>query len=376
MIKKIKDKKIIVLGWKFFSLILLINLLTACEKFKRDDPSPVGIFYPNRPIRGVNATKVGFLKSHKTISFSKPAEIKAVGKMTWNSLMGDYNETAIISVKLDNLPGDNWGNGTEGDYYATISWLQNNGRIEYTGSKTSGDYFWNKGGFGYILKIIFILIFLIYLTSGIKKIPIGCKGITLWFGAKSSSIHNEGFTWHLPIFSTIEVIDCKVRFIEERIMEVSLAHFISIRIKTSVSYRISNPSYYLDNYSISDLEGKVKTYVNDSLRRYFTKNEVTEKEIIKMNDSDYKTEQVKLLNQSHLQKFGIEITDVVVTIIEISKEMLMFFEILRQADILHENVSYHEALKKALLLNNKIGQTNINLTIQGLTQLKRLTALS
>jgi hypothetical protein len=281
----------------------------------------------------------------------------------------------LISPKLDHLSGDYWIS-TDGDYYATISWLQANGRIEYTGYKTSSEYFWNKGGFGYILKIIFVLIILIYLATGIKKIPTGHKGITLWFGAKSSSIYNEGLAWHLPLFSTIEVIDCKVRFIEERNMEVSLAHFINVDFKTSVSYRISDISNYLDNYSITDLDGKVKTYVNESLRQYLTKNDVTEREIISMNDDGYKAQQVKLLNQSYLQKLGIEITDVIVTIIEISSDMRIFFEILRQADILHGKLSYHDALEKALLMNGKIGQTNINLAIKGLSQLKRLTALS
>lgn len=127
------------------TFVIIISLLTSCTTFKRDDPSPIGTFYPNQPIQGVYFTMDSWNNRENKISFSQPAEIKAVGKMTWNSLMGDYYETALISPKLDHLNGDYWIY-TEGDYYATISWLQKNGRIEYTGYKTSGDYFWEGVG--------------------------------------------------------------------------------------------------------------------------------------------------------------------------------------------------------------------------------------
>jgi regulator of protease activity HflC (stomatin/prohibitin superfamily) len=220
-----------------------------------------------------------------------------------------------------------------------------------------------------------LLILLIFFATGFKKIPTGHKGILLWFGARSDSNYDAGLAWHLPLFSTIEVIDCRVRFIEERNMRVALAYFINVDLKTSVSYRISDPFNYLENYSITDLDGKVKTYINESLRQYLTKNEVTEREIIKMDDSDYKIQQIRKINEGYLQNLGIVITDIVIVIIEINSEMRTFFEILRQADILHEKMSYNEALEKALLINGKVGQTNFNIALKGLTQLKRLTAL-
>ena len=223
--------------------------------------------------------------------------------------------------------------------------------------------------------IAILIILLIYLASGFKKIPTGHRGITLWFGARSENVCGEGLAWHLPLFSTIEVVDCKVRFIEERNMTVALAYFINVNLKTSVSYKISDPYNYLNNYSISDLESKVKTYVTDSLRQYLTKSEVTEKEILAMDASGYKQQQIKIINDGYLKNLGIEITDIVIVIIEITQEMRSFFEILRQADILHDKLPYKEALEKALLINGKIGQTNFNLTIKGLTQLKRLSAL-
>ena len=141
----------------------MVCVLTGCETFKRNDPSSVGIFYPNQPIQGVYLTKADFWNSKNIISFSGPVEIKAVGKRTWNSLIGDYYETALISPKLDHRQGDYWI-GTDGDYYATISWLQSNGRIEFTGYKTSSDYFWEGVGsfltstFGIVIEIILIII--------------------------------------------------------------------------------------------------------------------------------------------------------------------------------------------------------------------------
>ena len=219
------------------------------------------------------------------------------------------------------------------------------------------------------------IILLIYFICGLKKIPTGHKGITLWFGARSQSVFHEGLSWHLPLFSSIEVVDCKVRFIEERNMTVALAYFINVNLKTSVSYKISSPYNYLNNYSISDLESKVKTYVTDSLRQYLTKNEVTEREILSMDATGYKKQQLRLINDGYLKTLGIEITDIVICFIEITQEMRTFFEIIRQADILHEKLPYNEALEKALLINSKINQTNFNLAINGLSQLRRLMAL-
>lgn len=152
--------------WKSALFTLMLGLLMGCTTFKRDDPSHIGTFYPNQPIRHVSFTKHDFWNSNNVISFSKPAEIKATGKMTWNSLIGNYYETALISPKLDHLYGDYWIS-TDGDYYATISWLQANGRIEYTGYKTSSSYFW-ESGLGALTKIL-ILIISVYLAYVIIK---------------------------------------------------------------------------------------------------------------------------------------------------------------------------------------------------------------
>lgn len=255
--------------------------------------------------------------------------------------------------------------------------------------KKSGNLYENGGAtlvgltvFGFLVYYAILfwvisvsIILLIYLSCGLKKIPTRHKGITIWFGARSQNVFNEGLAWHLPLFSKIEVVDCKIRFIEERNIPIALAYFINVNLKTSVSYKISSPYNYLNNYSISDLESKVNTYVTDSLRQYLTKSEVTEREILSMDDTNYKKQQIKLINEGYLNTLGIEITDIVIAIIEISQEMRTFFEIIRQADILHENLPYQEALEKALLVNSKIKQTNFNLAINGLSQLKRLIAL-
>jgi DnaJ-domain-containing protein 1 len=152
--------------WEMALITLMLGMFSGCTTFKRDNPSPVGTFYPNYPIQGVYFTKDSWDNKSNKISFSQPAEIKAVGKMTWNSLIGHYYETALISPKLDHLPGDYWIS-TEGDYYATIEWLQANGRIEYTGYKTSASYFW-ESGWGSLTKIL-ILIVSVYLGYLIIK---------------------------------------------------------------------------------------------------------------------------------------------------------------------------------------------------------------
>lgn len=142
--------------WAIALITLILGMSTGCIKFKRHDPSPVGTFYPNHPIQGIYLTKDNIWKSDNKISFSQPAEIKAVGKMTWNSLIGNYYETALISPKLDHLPGDYWIH-TEGDYFIRVDWLRANGRVVYTGTKTSTDYFW-ESGWGTITKILIFII--------------------------------------------------------------------------------------------------------------------------------------------------------------------------------------------------------------------------
>jgi hypothetical protein len=143
--------------WKIALIILMLGMLTNCTSFERHNPSPVGIFYPNQPIQGVSFMKDDFFHSENRISFSHPVKIKSVGIMTWNSLTGEKSEVALLeSPQLDHLNGDFYIN-TDGDYYANITWLKTKGRIEYTGNKTSGDYFW-ESGWGTLIKILILVI--------------------------------------------------------------------------------------------------------------------------------------------------------------------------------------------------------------------------
>lgn len=136
-------------------------MLTSCTTFKRDEPSRIGMWYPNYPIQNVEMTQDNFWKSEGRVNFGGgPVKISAVGKMTWNSLTGNYYETALLEI--------NFSNGSSGHYYATTSWLQKNGRIEYTGSKTSEDYFW-ESGWGYLIKALAFLGFLFLCFVLIKK---------------------------------------------------------------------------------------------------------------------------------------------------------------------------------------------------------------
>lgn len=195
--------------WETVLIILLLCIVSGCTKFKRDDPSSVGVFYPYQPIQGEYFTKDNFGNSENKISFSQPAKIKAVGKMTWNSLMGNYYETALISPKLDHLPGDYWIH-TEGDYFATISWLQANGRIEYTGSKTSGDYFWEgvvrflTSTVGLVIEIILIIIIVIaiFRRRASKSSAISAKTSASDYGSGSYSSYYESSDSSYPSYSS------------------------------------------------------------------------------------------------------------------------------------------------------------------------------
>jgi len=151
--------------WTTALITLMFGILTGCTSFKRHDPSPVGTFYPDHPIQSVYFTKDNFFHSENKISFSHPVKIKAVGIMTWNSLTGQKSEVAILeSPQLDHLPEDYWIK-TEGNYYANIDWLQANGRIAYSGSKSSGEYFLE--GIARLLTspIVIILVLIVIVIS-------------------------------------------------------------------------------------------------------------------------------------------------------------------------------------------------------------------
>jgi hypothetical protein len=152
-----------------FGTTLLLAILTGCTTFKRNDPSPVGMWYPNSPIK-VELTKDNFFKSDEVLNLgSRPIEIKSVGQMTWNSLIGDYYETALLKI--------HFSNNTVGYYYARTSFLQKYGRIEYTGSKKSMYYFWDGVGRFFMspLGIILVVIVLVFLTFFKLRNPISHK---------------------------------------------------------------------------------------------------------------------------------------------------------------------------------------------------------
>lgn len=141
-------------------VLLLTSVLTGCTSFKKHDPCPVGMFYPSEPIRGVYFPKADFFQTDTKISFSQPVKISEVGIMTWNSLTGNKSEVARLeSPQLEHLPGDFYI-GTEGDYYASISWLREHGTIVYNGYETTGESFWKSitGFFGTVWGIILVLL--------------------------------------------------------------------------------------------------------------------------------------------------------------------------------------------------------------------------
>lgn len=145
--------------WKLALITLTVSMLASCTTFKRDEPSRVGMWYPNSPIK-VELTKDNFFKSDEVLNLNgEPLIIKAVGKMTWNSLIGNYTETALLEI--------HFSNNSVGDYFATTSFLQKYGRIEYTGNKTSEDYFW-ESGWGYLIKFLAFIAFL-YLCFALIK---------------------------------------------------------------------------------------------------------------------------------------------------------------------------------------------------------------
>jgi len=147
-----------------FLFSLLLVTLTGCENFRRHEPSQVGLWYPNYPFKNVELTKDDFWHSNATLNFGgRPVIISAVGDMTYNRLIGHYYETAILEIHFKDK--------SVGYYYARISWLKANGRIEYTRFKSSGDYFW-EGFARFLLSplgIIFILIVLVFSFIIVRK---------------------------------------------------------------------------------------------------------------------------------------------------------------------------------------------------------------
>lgn len=148
------------LPWKFTLFTLTASMLTSCTTFKRNEPSRIGVWYPNSPIK-VELTKDNFFKSDEVLDLGgEPVIIKAVGKMTWNSLIGNYTETALLEI--------HFSNHSVGDYFATTSFLQKYGRIEYQGYKTSEDYFW-ESGWGTLIKLLALSAFLYLCFTLIKN---------------------------------------------------------------------------------------------------------------------------------------------------------------------------------------------------------------
>lgn len=135
-----------------FTAFLMLGVCTACTSFKRDDPSKVGIFYPDQAILEASFIKDHWFYQEDKLGFSQAVEIKAVGMMTWSRCFGEYQESALISPVLDHLNGD-YSVRSNGNYFATIAWLEANGRIEYTGTKSSSRYFW-ESGWGTFFKLL------------------------------------------------------------------------------------------------------------------------------------------------------------------------------------------------------------------------------
>lgn len=222
------------------------------------------------------------------------------------------------------------------------------------------------------------LIFIVYLAFGFTHIPTGHKGIELAFGRKTQTVHEEGLAWHLPIFTTIRKVDCRQKFMDRIEMPVTLAYYISARIKMSVSFRISDLYNFLDNYSESDLGNKVSTYVMENLRKHLTTTSVTDSELREMDYDSYKEKQLKKINQGFLKNMGLEITDIVVVFVDLDEDMKQYFAILRKAEHLkaQSTMSHNEALEKALIMSGIVTQTNLNIMVNGLGQLRRLNSLT
>lgn len=232
----------------------------------------------------------------------------------------------------------------------------------------------------------FSLIIILALISffGFKKIPIGHKGIKIRLGRRTRNIVSEGYSWRIPFIEKIEIVDCRERFVSGSNMRLNLANLIPVNIFVSAYFKIDDPYYYFENYSTKDFESKVSSDIMKNLREFLSKDRINEIELQNIKSANFRNDQLTQINSDYLNKLGIKITNITIESIHLEDNMESFYTMIRQADILslEKDLSYSDALKTSLIMNNKVGNNynNINFNsetlLEGLKQLKRLKVIA
>lgn len=184
----------------------MLFMIMGCASYERYNPSPVGVFYPNSTIQYV-FMEDNSLRNHVIISFSQPVKIKSLGIMTnYNSSIKECEVALLESPKLDHLPGDYIS--TSDNFFAPTRVLKFFGRIEYTGTKTSSDFFWEGVGsflastFGIVLDIILIIIIAI---SFYKRR--GSKSSTISSSYNGGSYSSDSYSSYSSEYDSIETYE-------------------------------------------------------------------------------------------------------------------------------------------------------------------------
>lgn len=234
------------------------------------------------------------------------------------------------------------------------------------------------------MGITFLILAIIYGILGIKKIPIGHKGLVISFGKRTNLTLDEGIKWQPAFINRIEIVDCRKRFIKGSNMRLNLANFIPVNIFVSAYFKIDSLYNYFENYDKKNFESKVNSDIMRNLREFLTKDAINERELLNVRSVEYRDSQISEINADYLHRIGIKITNITIESIHLENDLASFYTMLRQADVLaaERNLNYSDALKTALVMNNKIGSNynNINVNsetlVEGLKQLKRLKILA
>jgi regulator of protease activity HflC (stomatin/prohibitin superfamily) len=198
-----------------------------------------------------------------------------------------------------------------------------------------------------IMITLLVLVIIGIAISGIKKIPIGHKGLKITLGKRTNEIFDEGYSWHIPFIDKIEIVDCRERFTENQTMRLNLNNMIPATVVVSAYYKISNLYNYFENYSISDLHKKVNTDIYRNIREFLSEEDVDEKQLLRIKNIEYRNSQLNEINSDYLHNLGLRITNIVIESIHLDQDMQSFYNTIHQADLLamNKNLNYSDALK-------------------------------
>ncbi|MEX0813351.1 MAG: hypothetical protein WD048_14120 [Chitinophagales bacterium] len=105
---------------------------------------------------------------------------------------------------------------------------------------------------------------------------------------------------------------------------------------------------------------------------------VTEHELLRYKNVDYKENQLRIINERFIAKIGIQLSDIKLENIFTSDTLQEYYEIIHMADRLssERGLEYMSALRQALIISNKTYNLESESLMNSLVQVKKLSMLS